>query len=484
MEKLERVLKTGLYLIFAVFSVLVSLCGVAMMAQDSVRMVLYFVVSLALLLGAAVAACLYLKRHPIEKPIFWLAAICVLGILVRVVAVQGIQPAPASDFETYHQVAAALAEGTIVKADYIAKYPHVIGYPAFLSLFYRLFGASVVVGQYVNILLCGGIMVELYFLGKRVADKSVGLLGALLFALLPSMVLYCTLLASEMLFTVLFLGCVLLLLEAIKRKGCAAVLLGLAAGLLLAVTNAVRPLGPLVLIAFFLYAWLFGKNLVRWKAAVSVVLLAAYVLTGMGLTASVARVIGEDIQTSATGYTLYVGTNLESGGTWNEADALKSDAVFAAAGGDEKRWNDQMTDLALERLQGYSMPQLVLLMGKKFSNLWGTNDHVNWYIKSALPAEDAYHGYYEPLRTLTNLGYYAVLLLVVFGLRALRKSRELPFLALLVLGAACMYMLTEVAGRYTYSTTVLLLLFSAAGLLHCGMGIQKQLQKKRAAFRR
>lgn len=475
MDNMTRRAKTALYGIFALFAVLVSLTGVCAICTGRTPGMAAGLLALTLAMCALGVAMCAAMPHEIKRPGVWLGGILLLTLVLRIAAVCVYQPQPVSDFLTYHEIAQAMVHGGMVHEKYIAKYPHVIGYASVLSLLYRVFGAHVAVAQGFNIVLCCIIGAEAYAIGTRIAGVRAGVLWAALLAVFPSMVLYSTILASEMLFTALLLLAILLFMRLSEKRSMRALLAYGALGLLLAFCNAVRPVGPVLLIAFLLTQVLFTHGKLRWKAVCAVVLLTVYAVAGALFTSAVGRAAGRPVHTSAVGYTIFVGTNVEYGGTWNEYDAHVSDIVYTAVG-DEQKWNRAMLFMTKERLRQYDIMDYVRLIGGKFGNLWGADDQIVWYIKNGMQDTSGLDRHYTAVLNLVNAAYYAAMLFVLPGLYAVRRRRGTELPMLLVLGFAGMYMLTEASGRYTYTALLLLLFFSAQGLSAAGQRARRRKQ--------
>ena len=169
----------------------------------------------------------------------------------------------APDYETFFRAASDLANSRPLSGkDYIAMFPHILGYAAFLSVFLRIFGESMMTAALVNVVLTTLSGVMLYLLSMKCFDRKTALLLFLLWTICPSKLLYNTMSLSEPFYTCLLLAFLLLVSKVTdicpgnRQIGLAAGA-GLLSGLVLAMVNAARPIGIIPIIAFLL--WLRGN---------------------------------------------------------------------------------------------------------------------------------------------------------------------------------------------------------------------------------
>lgn len=148
--------------------------------------------------------------------------------------------------------------GTPEHGEYTAFWS--IGYPVYLSLFFRLFGAYLPVAQFANLLLLPGIALLFYLLARKVVGELRARQATLVVALLPSALFTIPVVISELLFTLLLLGLLYLALQKTSRAN--TVMMGLAFGAAL----ATRPTILFLPIIIALYRF---KREGRWKPALT-----------------------------------------------------------------------------------------------------------------------------------------------------------------------------------------------------------------------
>ena len=195
-----------------------------------------------------------------------LTALCVVLGLAWVLAVR-IEPF--SDYETYCQCACALAFGRdIASTEYIAMYPHILGYSTVLSFLLRIFGEHVMVAAIFNVALTAASGLLIYLLCLRFTGYSGAVLAFLLWIFFPSKLMLSSLVFSEPLYTALMLLFFLALAELERRQEreipVRALLSGAALGMLLRAINIVRPIAAILIIAYLIWLLLLrGRALTR-----------------------------------------------------------------------------------------------------------------------------------------------------------------------------------------------------------------------------
>ncbi|WP_159435339.1 glycosyltransferase family 39 protein [Sporobacter termitidis] len=404
------------------------------------------------------------------------AAVLAAGAFARLLVIAHMPVTPASDYKTYYDVAVLLSQGGLGASAYIAKFPHVIGYPFVLSLLFRLTGPSVAAGLYLN--AAAGLLSAFltYRIARRLSSRLGGLIALVLAAFWPSQILYGAVLASEPVFTCLMLLAVWLFVYLFKYPSTlgnteGSMFLCVITGIVLALSAAIRPLSQILLVAAVLSLltqrvrfdvnerMLHGK-LSRaacqgWFRAL--VILLVYVLCSGLISAAISDTIGYKLPgaTVSYGYNLMVGVNIDAKGAWNQQDAEFFDQAFAATDSAEAA-HRACIDVALRRIAADPAGVLNLTM-EKFTDLWGNDDYGAYWVSLFLGQQ----GGLTPERqsvidTMTRWSDYVYLLGIFFsalcGLRLVRTKDAGPELALflLVIGTVVLHMVLESQNRYHY----------------------------------
>lgn len=379
--------------------------------------------------------------------------------------------------------------GRFTGSNYISLFPHTFGYPAVLSLVYRIFGPRVWAGQMLNILAGIGIAILLYQIGSILFNSQIGLWAALFWAFWPSQVLYSTLLATEALFTILMLLAIRFFVSfAGRNKKSPAALAGL--GLLCAIANCIRPFG-IVLILCFCFTLVLGDGagkdrplqLAR-RTAPCLVLAIAYFIAAWLLGAGLSGIIQKEIARFPVGFNLLTGSNIRYSGTWNIEDARILSSYTDHVPFDAHEVQNAMADMAFRRYRDQGSRNLRLFYWK-YEILWASDDDILNYMKAGISQDPEGSGLFSLLarylKLLCNLYYLAMTCLcLIFGIRFCRHESDTRIYAILlfILATAAAHLILEVAGRYHYPVMSLLSLLAGAGLEM--MGNNRHSCRKRA----
>ena len=355
---------------------------------------------------------------------------------------------PMLDFARMYDTAAALAAGEpIPDPAYQALFPHLLGYPFFLSLFFRVFGPSAAVAQALNLLLSLSVAALLFSIGKKLLGVAGGLAAGLIWALTPSHILLLSLVASEPLHIALTLLAVRIYLSASVRAPVWA-LLGLTAGL----SSLIRPVGPVYLLAFALCGVVFAKGN-RPRLILPVLAMAAAYLSVTAATAG------------GFGWNLYLGMNRDSDGGWNAADYAVLEARLDE-GLPAREIQSLFTAEAFGRMgERVRDGGLLRFIAKKFSRVWSQDSFTVYWLSEGRredsPLEITSRAGF--LTALCNLGYGFLLGCCALSLFRLVKTGGDAFVlpVTVLTGVVFLFLLLEANPRYHYAGSAILCLLAA-----------------------
>ncbi|HUS83402.1 MAG TPA: glycosyltransferase family 39 protein [Dehalococcoidia bacterium] len=231
--------------------------------------------------------------RPLRRDIVWLAAIFLLALALRVTWLHVVDPSPTDgridDAAVYHRLALSIKSGDGFQwEDGFSGPPGgpfkmaptaywSVGYPAALAGVYSLTDSSVPAGKLFNALLGATTCLLVYFVGREVFDRRVGLAAAGILALFPSQVFLPTLLMTETPWTFLTMLLLALTLALTLRKRptwLAVALLGLAFGAASLVRGEMLAF-PLVLVAVWAVAYRSGWRALRFGGIAVAAMLVA-----------------------------------------------------------------------------------------------------------------------------------------------------------------------------------------------------------------
>jgi hypothetical protein len=386
----------------------------------------------------------------------WLVALVALAARLTVVAwAAGRFPAVA-DGAYYHKLASRLAEGAGYTwpwpdgvVTYAAHYP--VGYPAALSLLYRLTGPSVVAAGVLNALV-GALgawavheLTRLALVSPRGAasgQRSPGALAAgACFALDPALVLYTPALMTEGVTAALLAATALLAALTADARGRRAWVLLAATGAMLGVCTLVRPQCLLVAPLFGLIAggarlalphrggdvrgppgWLARSPAFRRLTGAAAVTLCALAVCMPWTLRNCARMGRCALVSVNGGWNLLIGAAPNATGHWSPVevppgcktvfDEAGKDACFAAAAG---------------RMIAASPGRWLALVPSKLSATFDFCGAAPWYLHEANPA--AFTERDKLAADALETGLHRLMLvaaLLSFGLRAPLAARAFP----------------------------------------------------------
>jgi 4-amino-4-deoxy-L-arabinose transferase-like glycosyltransferase len=219
------------------------------------------------------------------------------------------------DYLVYDQLAWDLAQTGCYCIDGIPTAYRPPGYPFFLSVLYSVFGHQPVTGAIANVFIGVVIIIIGYYISARVWSEKVGRWTAFLFTIFPSQILFVNLLASEPLFTALFLMAILIFIPK-NISGDLKWYYLLVGGIILGLATLVRPITQLYLILPLVY-WYFVTK--KPKKVVFYFLIVC-----MGFALAVApwmirnyNTKGKMLISTSAGINLLAGNQPDSGMGWN-----------------------------------------------------------------------------------------------------------------------------------------------------------------------
>ncbi|MBO5555857.1 MAG: hypothetical protein J5927_01610 [Oscillospiraceae bacterium] len=475
MDKGSRVLARLMLGLFALLLVLALLLGVFGHGAHRSYMAAFAGAAVLLGLGLFLWPRIRARARPVVEG--WGAgrtglALTALCLLLHLAWVLVFRLEPDGDYQTFWMTATALGRGQpLQNPDYVAMFPHILGYGAFLGLFVRLFGAGPLLAPLVNVGLTTLSGLLLYGLLLRRRGLWPAACGYLLWCVHPSIILYNTMVLSEPYYTCLLLAFLALMSLADRffagEERClpAPVILGAVSGALLWGVNAARPIGAVPIIALAIWLVLLRGECLKnhrqngaWLLLV-VVMLAVYVPLGKLWHGYATEKLGEE-PASAPGYSLYVGFNPESMGTYSNEDMDLLVEYRYGQGHTAEEAQQMMLQQARERVRSGQIPFGRLLL-EKIRSFMGNDEGGAYY--SRLQLEPTH---YSLLALGSNIWYYVLAFLCLAATFRWGRSGKMDILLLAplyVLGLTMAQMLVEVAGRYHYSIIPMLILVTCAG---------------------
>lgn len=403
-----------------------------------------------------------------------LLLIVALAFALRLVGTQTFEPLPPSlsDAEYYEAAARSVAAGegykvrltetAFVPGDWpTAFFPP--GYSVYLAGFYKLFGAGVDVARIAN-LVAGMLTVPVvYLIGARLLGPREGLLGALLAAVLPSLIFWSPVLLSETFFTFIFALALLLVVDALRGGGGRLVVPEAAlAGAVIGLAVLVRG-QALVLLPIAIIWWSLGSAAPRTTliAGAVAVLATMLVLTPWTLR-NLSRFDEPVLLSTNFGYNLRIGHAPYANGRF--VDPVDLYELIDPGENLELTLNSEGARLALDYALDNPNRELDLSLDK-VRWLWSPDtDVVLWLESFGLTPMGATSR--SLVQWTVQLGHWAALALLVPAVLTLGlRHRAIMLAGLLSLGWTAVHIVFFGEPRYHLPLLPLLLPLSAAGAL-------------------
>lgn len=407
--------------------------------------------------------------------------ILIAAAVVRILVIAHFPMQPESDYKTYYEIAILLKDGVIQKdgkgyCDYIAMFPHVMGYSYILKLLFSIVGTSVLAGQYLNVFFSVMTVFFIYRIAKKLGGRIAGMIGLVLSAFWPSQVLYITMLSAEYSFTFFLFLSVWIFISLVKdydentKKAGKGIVMHMLLGILIGLSAAIRPMALILLIAILITILPQKMKLpMRHKNNISLTLrmlekgwvrscliIFPYLIVSNVITTNIEMTINQTLPSASSsfGYNLLVGTNTESDGGWNENDAqlLYSSMEQTKSA---SRTHIICRDLALQRIVTNPKGMINLLV-KKYGALWGNDNYATegniFFLEPQGNLTKERSDFLNSVRDVNNILYMSIVFCALITLIYLWKGKgDFAYVLVLVyLGTVAMHLFVESQNRYHY----------------------------------
>ena len=400
------------------------------------------------------------RQIKMSKTSIILTLICIC-FLVKWVWVFNFRIEPVVDYKVFYRLAKNLAENTdIVRARYVAAFPHIFGYSFFLSMIFKVIGSGELVAPITNVVLTCISMIFIFGISYNISGLRAAVISSIFWILLPSQTIYNMFSLSEPLYTTLLLLAWFISTVLLKKCNQLSIyktaFLGIVSGLALGYANSTRPIAIIVVISFFIYLFILSfsnddfKRSLKNKAIFLIVTLIVYFSFNNAFNSYIEKTLGQEIA-STPGITLLFGFNQDTYGGWNTEDASKFSLRTDQDEIEGKSVNEtqkHMIELLKERLLiediDYSK-----LMFNKFSHLWSHDSAALGYAHDTIA-----DGLKSKLIVISNAFYYSIVLIALLTAIKLMNRREfnpLLIFMLFVIGLTFAHSIAEVAPRYHYA---------------------------------
>lgn len=399
-------------------------------------------------------------------PLLALTALALIGIAVRLLFYYRYSYAPLSDQLSFFDAAQKIADGHGLTGDsYPAFFPYLAAYDNILGLAMRLIHDPWLATILLNTIFDLGSAVATYFLVKKITKtgSKLPLIAFGLWLFCPLNILFSVLalpiiIVNFFIITALLVVC--LLHEKLTTKNISSsLLLASLLGVVIGIGNCFRPIFTIVIVALFLlllYILVTAKNNKRLPLLLgSSFLLVVVIFFGiqkLNLTL-VAAETGFIPASNASGWSVFVGSNSDSNGTWNREDEVRMGLICK----DNKNFDschDKLRQAGIERYKSHGLSGTMDLFIRKlniFSGSQGGFYNTNMTITSDIESRVVkIINTYTPIFLLITF-YLTARLLYLSSKTYLSKKEVSPvvvFIALILVGFFISSIFVETSPRY------------------------------------
>lgn len=384
-----------------------------------------------------------------------LRVVLTVAIVLRLVWIALVPVNPVSDSVAYNIFAHSLAEGrgyAFPDGTLTAFWP--VGTSALYAGVYKLFGANLLAIAVLNLILGVLIVLLTYALAKRHMSERVAVLAAWLIACWPLMIQFTTVLASELLFSVLLLGA----LYVWGSRGIPTIARAALWGALVCAATYVRPFAwPLLFILPVLDGIQYRHPrtaFVSFFVALTVfaVLFAPWVHRNQ-------QVFKEFVLVSTNGGSnLWMGNNPQSNGGYMDMPSL--------AGMNEAQRDRYLGQQAKDFIRDNPAQYIGLALKRIYITFSRETIGVVWNEKSLTEKWGA--AVVQPMKMLSTAFWWAILAASIFGLARLLRATGLAMISnVLVVISVFLFLvplLTVGQDRYHVPMNSFIAVFAAYGL--------------------
>jgi len=386
-----------------------------------------------------------------------------------------------SDFQLFYWVTAEIGSGNpkYLSEDYYSIWAYQTGFPAVMSVFYRLFGQNILAFIILNCVFLSISNVLVYLIARTFVSEKISRIIAVLYMFFPFVFGLSPVYTNQHLAVMLFYSGIYAFL--IRKRSL--VLLPMAAGVLMAFGNAVRPEG-IILAGSFAALLIFDflnevrQHIKEWKLFIknnllpAAVVIASFFLS-FALISEFFVVSGLNPEGLANNFPLYkfvVGLNHDTAGGFSSKDSQR---LFVELARDPEQRDREAIELIRQRL---SVPprKLLSLIKRKAETMWTSDRNQPAFVGFDAASVISVGSLSVPVVRVKTLFIYTnyLYLIFLFGLCIItsvngirHKTHPAANLFTILFGLAVFaFTFIEVQGRYGYFVMPAVFMIAAPGL--------------------
>lgn len=454
---MKKIITNIIKIIYLVLTFLIIIVGILSGLKNDL---LLFVISLLL-----IAFLFFIeKKYSITKYILKnkkiIISLIVIDIVLRLLLLLFNYGEVFSDEATFYSNSINLSTHIPLNNRYIAMFPYLYSYIFLLGNVMKIFTTKFIIVVILNIIMDITASYFAYLFGKKIKNKEFGTLLMLIWLLNPFQILWCMKALPITVVNLCFIISLYIFACLIKQnKTINTILLSILLGINLGISNSFRPIFIIFVIAIFLYYLyliIFLKSNYKNKLISFILILLCFIAINNLYTKLVSNKTKYNIGGSS-GWTLYLGSNLESNGAWFPSDEYNE--LMASNNFNPPDIHNYFKDKAIENYKSYNILNITKLYAKKYSTL---------------TSNLSYYTYENTIGTYTTKKIIRIILYIFWFILILsnvyiilRKDKNIDdilFIMILEIGLILSHLLVEVSPRYFIPTLVPIMIIASLNI--------------------
>lgn len=399
--------------------------------------------------------------------------ILIFAFIIRLIWIFLVKTLPTSDFKLMYDTGNLVAHGNFSAFhghEYFERFPHDSITVLYISIFFKFLSNPLLLIKILNVIYETFAVFMIYKIGKNMFNQKIGNISALLIAIFPPFIMYCSETMAENMAIPLFLVSVYLFFKFIDNDNLITLFLSC---IFLSLGDLFRPVGMVFLIAYAIYyiikKIILGKKTVLFKTVCIPIMVIGFIIPTIIISNILVRTDIFENQIWNPGepivMTMLIGTNYNTIGAWNAADsAIPKDCNF------NKALITKVAETKIEnRFKTHSVPQILGFYAEKLGLQWGFGDFgaYGWTVGNnpGVHLSSTLSNVLNAIFFIITSIYYLFLIIAsikgLFNLKN-RHNGKLLFLYLTLLGFIGFYVLTERQSRYAFVCSWLFVLTAAS----------------------
>lgn len=444
---MKKIITNIITIIYLVLTFLILIVGILSGLKNDL---LLFVISLLL-----IAFLFFIeKKYSITKYILKnkkiIISLIVIGIVLRLLLLLFNYGEVFSDEATFYSNAINLSTHIPLNNRYIAMFPYLYSYIFLLGNVMKLFTTKFTTVVILNIIMDIAASYFAYLFGKKIKNKEFGIILMLIWLLNPFQILWCMKALPITVVNLCFIISLYIFACLIKQnKTINTILLSILLGINLGISNSFRPIFIIFVIAIFLY-YLYLIIFLKSNYKNKLISFILIILCFIGINNSYTKLVSNKTKYNiggSSGWTLYLGSNLESNGAWFPSDEYNE--LMASDNFNPPDIHNYFKEKAIENYKSYNILNITKLYAKKYSTL---------------TSNLSYYTYENTIGTYTTKKIISIILYIFWFILILsniciilRKDKNIDdilFIMVLEIGLILSHFLVEVSPRYFIPTLV------------------------------